>query len=106
MARITVDNSGNTMGGTVTIADLARFTFDGLDSDNLTVYEAGDLLDRDWWWEMAPGTIELENGVGVRVSFKDGSALSVGAWADCCDGNGYCPQCWEGVTRFSSRASA
>ena len=102
-AKVTVDTTGELFGSSTTIAHLAAFTFTGHDSDSLTVYEAGALLERDWRWEIEPGSIELENGTGTRVRFKDGSALSVGAWADCCDGSGPCEQCWHGRTRFDGR---
>lgn len=101
MLKLHIDNSAEIFGARVSIADLAQFSFNGLHSDALTVYEAGAILDRDWRWEMVPNTMSLENGLGTSVRFKDGSALSVSAWADCCDGNGYCPQCWEGRTRFN-----
>jgi hypothetical protein len=105
MLKLHVYNEGELFGSATSIADLAQFSFNGQDSEELTVYEAGAILERDWRWEIDPSSLELENGLGTRVRFKDGSALSVSAWADCCDGNGYCPQCWDGRTRFDREAA-
>lgn len=106
MVKLNIDNSGNTMGGSVTIADLAQFSFSDQCSDHLTVYEAQDILLNDWRWEVVASSIELENGLGIRAAFKDGSRISISAWADCCNGEGHCSQCWDGVTRFSKRKAA
>lgn len=100
MMNLSIDTSGEIFGSAVTIAHLAQFSFSDQESEHLTVYEVAAILARDWRWEMEPGSLELENGTGTRVRFKDGSALSVSAWAECCDGTGYCPQCYDGKTRF------
>ena len=49
-----------------------------------------DILQRDWRFEIAES--EMEYATGISATFKDGSRLSVGAWADCCDGSG-CKHC-------------
>jgi hypothetical protein len=99
--KLTIDTTHEKFGDAITIAHLAQFSFVGLDSDHLTIYEAQALLQRDWDWEIEPGSVEMEYGLSVHAKFKDGSALSVSAWGRCCTGNGYCPQCWHGITRFS-----
>lgn len=100
-AKITIDTSAELFGSKTTIADLAANTFAGQDSDALTIYEAEALLRRDWEPEIEPGSVELEYGLSVHARFKDGSAIGISAWASCCEGTGYCPQCWHGITRFN-----
>jgi hypothetical protein len=90
MAKLSVDTSEEIFGDKVSIAHLAQFTFTGVESDDLTIYRADELLQRDWRWEIA--SVEMEYALGVTAVFKDGSKLSVSAWADCCDGSG-CRQC-------------
>jgi hypothetical protein len=90
MLKIAIDNAANIFPGAVTIADLARFSFNGEDSDALHIYRAQDIIDRDWLFELA--NLELEYATGISATFKDGSKLHVGAWADCCDGSG-CKYC-------------
>lgn len=88
--KTTVNTSAEKFGAAVTIAHLAQFSFEGWSSDALTCYQAADILERDWNFEIEE--LEMEYLTGVQVSFKDGSRLSVGTWADCCDGSG-CKQC-------------
>lgn len=95
MLKITVDNAGDIFASKTTIADLAQFSFTGCDSDEMNVYQADAILTRDWRDELAD--VELENGMATRAKFKDGSAITVCAWADCCrDGDedyGNCHWC-------------
>jgi hypothetical protein len=90
MLQISTDNSGNTMGGKVTIADLAQFSFNDRDSQTMNIYQADEILRRDWRDELA--AVEMEYALGVSATFKDGTKLHVAAWADCCDGSG-CKHC-------------
>ncbi len=48
----------------------------------MTVEYAMSLIERNWSFEIDHAKTEIECGVGVRVVFKDGSVLRVGAWAD------------------------
>jgi hypothetical protein len=90
MLQLTVDNSAEIFGANVSIADLAQFSFNGEDSDKLHIYRADQILARDWRDELVD--VDMEYLLSVRAKFKDGSALNVSAWADCCDGDGcrYC----------------
>jgi hypothetical protein len=88
--RLTVNNSGERYAAKVTIADLAQNSFTGMKSDDLSIYQVDAILDRHWRDEIE--TSEEEYLSGVFVTFKDGSKLSIGAWADCCDGSG-CKHC-------------
>lgn len=90
MLQISTDNSGNTMGGNTTIADLAQFSFNGRDSQDMNIYQADEILRRDWRFELAD--VQMEYALGVSATFKDGTILHVAAWADCCDGSG-CKHC-------------
>lgn len=78
MAKITVDNSGNTMGGEVTIADLARFSFETFDSRLVSIYFLDGILDTDWPFEVERR--EYEYATGLSAFFKDGTAIHVAAW--------------------------
>lgn len=101
MLQSRVDTTGEIFGDKVTIAHLAEFSFNGADSDALTIYQADAILQRDWRDELTG--VDMEYLVGVRASFKDGSALSVSAWAACCtpdEGGHYaypCHQCGNGL---------
>lgn len=101
MLNIHIDNSGDIFASRTTIADLAQFSFTGCDSDEMNVYQVDAILTRDWRDELAD--VELENGMATRAKFKDGSALSVSAWADCCsDGDqdyGNCHWCGGAYAR-------
>lgn len=90
MLQISTDNSGNTMGGKVTLADLATFSFNDCDSQTMDIYHADAILRRDWPFELAD--VQMEYALGVSATFKDGTILHVAAWADCCDGSG-CKHC-------------
>ncbi|MFY9350648.1 MAG: hypothetical protein WBL20_17140 [Sphingobium sp.] len=90
MLQISTDNSGNTMGGRTTLADLAQFSFNDRDSQTMNIYQADDILRRDWRDELVD--VEMEYALGVSATFKDGTKLHVAAWADCCDGSG-CKHC-------------
>lgn len=97
MLKLAVDNSGEKFGDKVSIADLAAFSFNGRDSDTMHIYQADNILAQDWRDELAG--VEMEYLVGVSATFKDGSALRVSAWADCCrpDDDGRMPSCkWCG----------
>lgn len=89
MAKITVDNSAEKFGSKTSIADLARNAFPE-SSDGLHIYAVANRLEADWKFEL--DTLEMEYATGVQARFKDGSSISVGAWADCCDGSG-CKHC-------------
>lgn len=82
MLKLTVDNSGDIFASKTTIADLAQFSFASCDSNEMNVYQADAILERDWRDELAD--VELENGMATRATFKDGSRIYVSAWADCC----------------------
>lgn len=82
MARTRVDVSAEIFGSATSIAHLAQFTFYGEDSRDMTVDYAMSLIEEDWSFEIDHSKTELECGIGVRVAFKDGSILHVGAWAD------------------------
>lgn len=82
MARTHVDVTTEIFGSATSIAHLAQFAFDGEDSREMTVEYAIRLIHRDWPFEIDHSKTEIECGVGIRVTFKDGSVLHVGAWAD------------------------
>lgn len=97
MLKLAVDNSGEKFGDKVSIADLAVFSFNDRDSDAMHIYQADHILQRDWRDEIA--AVDMEYLVGVSATFKDGSALRVSAWANCCrpDESGAMPSCkWCG----------
>jgi hypothetical protein len=81
--RVEIDTSEEKFGSEVTIAHLAQHSFNGRDSDLLHIYEVVRILERDWRDEIE-GT-EMEYLTGVTATFKDGSQLSIAAWADCCE---------------------
>lgn len=82
MARITVDNTNNMYPGKVSIADLAQFMpLFKKKSDDLDIYEVEDMMSREYKFEIEK--FEYEYCTGYTAFFKDGSILSVGAWADC-----------------------
>ena len=94
MLKASVDTGREIFGASTTIAHLALYSFNGCDSNSLHVYDAQAILEREWRDELAD--MELENLTGVRARFKDGSALNVSTWADCCnDGDGYCKHCGQ-----------
>jgi hypothetical protein len=82
MARTQVDVSTEIFGSATSIAHLAQFAFDREDSRDMTVEYAMRLIQKDWPFEIDHSKTEIECGVGIRVAFKDGSVLHVGAWAD------------------------
>ena len=90
MLKITVDNSNEKFGDKVSIADLAQYSFNGEDSHAMHIYRADAILERDWRFQLLE--VDMEYVTGVAATFKDGSKLHVGAWADCCDGSG-CKHC-------------
>ena len=78
-----VDNSAELFGAKTSIADLAQFAFDDWSSDGLHIYRAAELVEENWRDELAE-PVEMEYALGISAKFKDGSALHVSAWADCC----------------------
>lgn len=84
MAHTTVDTRHEKFGSKITIAHLASNGFTDLDSNQLHIYQVADMLTRDWRDEIAE-PVEMEYLTGVTAMFADGSKLSIGAWADCCD---------------------
>lgn len=80
MARVNIHNSNEIFGSDVTIAHLAIHSFQDVSSDDISIYDAAAIVRRDWPFEVAD--IEMEYTTGIRVMFKDGSCLSVGAWAE------------------------
>lgn len=88
--RISIDNSSERFGAKTTIADIAQHSFASHSSDALSIYRADAIVQRDWRDEIE--AVEMEYLLGINVTFKDGSKLSVAAWADCCDGTG-CRDC-------------
>ena len=91
-AFLAVDRKAERFGAAVTIADLAVHSFPEHFSDLVNVYEVWDVLERDWQFEFDRAASETEYAVGVTARFRDGSALHISAWADCCDGSG-CRHC-------------
>jgi len=83
MARVTVDNTKNLYPGTTTIADLAQYCpmFKENKSEDLNIYQVEDMMTREYKNEIEK--FEYEYATGYTAYFKDGSVLSVGAWADC-----------------------
>jgi hypothetical protein len=73
-----IDMSGEKFGAAVSIAHLALNSFEGIDSDDLIIYHAAKIVDRDWSWELED--FEYEYGLSYRATFKDGSKLTVCAW--------------------------
>jgi hypothetical protein len=47
-----IDTTGEKFGAATTIAHLAAFSFEGLDSDGLSIYVADALIAQDWPWEV------------------------------------------------------
>lgn len=82
MARTDVDVTAEIFGSATSIVHLVQFAFDGEDSKEMTVELAMSLIERNWSFEIDHSKTEIECGVGVRVAFKDGSVLRVGAWPD------------------------
>jgi hypothetical protein len=80
MARIQIDNSEQLFGSDVTLANLAALSFQEVSSDEISIYAAAAIVKRDWPFEVAD--IEMEYATGICVTFKDGSRLGVGAWAE------------------------
>jgi hypothetical protein len=85
MARVTVNNDGNIFFKqgefNVTIADLAALLpILKRHSNTLNIYEVQAAFEADWKHEIAEW--EYEYATGYTARFKDGSAISVGAWAD------------------------
>lgn len=81
MARVTVDNSKQLFGSKTTIADLAANTeILSRDSDDLDIYTVQRAMDREWRFEIQAW--EYEYLTGYSATFKDGSVIHVGAWAD------------------------
>lgn len=82
MIKTHIDTTNERFGSAVTIAHLATFSFTDEDSDKLHIYRAEQIFRRDWPHEIE--AVEMEYASGVSATFKDGSRLSVSAWADCC----------------------
>lgn len=83
MARVTIDNSKQIFDSKVTIADLAANTeILERDSDDLNIYAVQKAFDKEWKFEIADW--DYEYLVGYSATFKDGSKIHVGAWADAC----------------------
>jgi hypothetical protein len=81
MARVTVDNSRQIFGDKVTIADLAANTeILSRSSDDLDIYTVQRAMAREWKFEIADW--EYEYLTGYSATFKDGSIIHVGAWAE------------------------
>jgi hypothetical protein len=81
MARISIDTTGQIYRSTVTVADLAQYTpILSRDSDCLTIYEVEEAMSREWKWEIE--TWEYEYLTGYSATFKDGSIIHIGAWAE------------------------
>jgi hypothetical protein len=81
MAKITIDRANEIFGSKTTIADLAQFTeILSRDSDRLNIYEVEEAMTREWKHEIA--SWEYEYLTGYTATFKDGSRISIGAWAD------------------------
>jgi hypothetical protein len=81
MAKITIDTTAEIFGAAVTIAHLARHTpILSRDSDCLNIYEVEEAMSREWKHEIE--SWEYEYLLGYRATFKDGSKISVGAWAE------------------------
>lgn len=76
--KFSIDTSSEKFGAAVTIAHLARFSFNGQNSDDMDIYFAAGLLERDWKFELVD--YDYEYGMGVHAEFKDGSKLNVSAW--------------------------
>lgn len=101
MVHHTIDNSSEIFGDKVSIADIAVHSFRDCDSDAMHIYQAAAILEKDWLNELAV-PVEMEYGLAVSATFKDGSKLHVSAWADCCrpdeDGNytHHCKWCGNG----------
>ncbi len=92
---IEVDMREEKFGAAVSIAHLAANSFPGWDSRTGTIYQADEILTRDWKWELE-GDIEMEYALGVIATFKDGSRLRVAAEGSCCDGPGSgCRHCGQ-----------
>lgn len=73
-----IDMTGEKFGAAVSIAHLALNSFAGIDSDDLIIYQAEKIVDRDWAWELED--FEYEYGMSYTATFKDGSKLVVCAW--------------------------
>ncbi|WP_404480024.1 hypothetical protein [Novosphingobium sp. BL-52-GroH] len=93
--QLSVDNRAEIFGDATSIADLAQFSFTGEDSQKLDIYRVDEILQADWSGEIRD--MEMEYATGVTTTFKDGSRLTVAAWADCCDRTGYCSHCGQGA---------
>jgi hypothetical protein len=76
-----IDVTNEQFGSATTIAHLAINSFDaGWDSETLDIYTAARIVDRDWYWELQD--FEYEYLSYYTATFKDGSRLTVCAWAD------------------------
>lgn len=91
-AFVQVDRSAEQFGAAVTIADLAVHSFPEHQSALANVYEVWEALERDWRFELDRDGSTMEYATSVSARFRDGSALHIAAWADCCDGLG-CRHC-------------
>ncbi len=81
MAKIAVDNTGSAWPSAVTIADLARFTpILSRHSNDLNIYEVQWEMAKAWPFEIAVWSYEY--CTGYSATFKDGSVIHIGAWAD------------------------
>lgn len=81
MARVVVDNSRQIFGSKVTIADLAANTeILSRSSDDLDIYTVQRAMAHEWKFEIADW--EYEYLTGYRATFKDGSVIHIGAWAE------------------------
>ena len=79
MAKVTVDTTNNIFPGTVTIAELARWTpILEHSSHDLDIYEVEEAMTAAWKWEIAEWSYEY--ATGYSATFKDGSQIHVGAW--------------------------
>jgi hypothetical protein len=70
MARFTVDNAGNIFPN----GEILKRA-----SNHLNIYEVQEAFEADWKWEIAEWGYEY--ATAYWATFKDGSKISVAAWA-------------------------
>lgn len=82
MLRTHVDNTNEVFGARCSLASVAvnSFTSRDKDSEHMNIYGARDIIKADWPFEVS--SIDMEYATGITVTFKDGSVLSVGCWAE------------------------
>jgi len=73
-----IDMSNEKFGAATSIAHLAVNSFEGVDSDDLIIYQAAKIIERDWKPELVE--YEYEYGLSMTAEFKDGSKLTVCCW--------------------------